>query len=97
MCFWTGVACSHEPLLVAAMDLSLDIISIVTHRLSGVLWQLVLEQAEMTKKGREQAVRVKDRRAQQQQRKRERLKAAFIKKKVGSLFITGVKRCLLPC
>ncbi|CAD7702396.1 unnamed protein product [Ostreobium quekettii] len=47
--------------------------------------ELILEQAELTKEGRERAIRLKARRSAQMQRKRDRLKAAFIKKKMKKL------------
>eukprot|EP00210_Caulerpa_lentillifera_P006404 g6118.t1 len=47
--------------------------------------ELVLEQAGLTKKGREKAAQIKDARLQQQKAKREQLKSAFLKKQLAKL------------
>lgn len=52
---------------------------------------MILEQAELTKEGRERAARIKLRRESQAQRKREKLKAAFLKKQVGLKRVSAIR------
>ncbi|GMH45742.1 hypothetical protein BSKO_13705 [Bryopsis sp. KO-2023] len=54
--------------------------------------ELILEQAELTKEGRDRAARVKSRRESRVQRDREKLKAAFLKKQMAKLKANSGKK-----
>lgn len=59
--------------------------------------KMILEQAQLTKEGRERAARIKLRRESHAQRKREKLKAAFLKKQVGFKHVLKILPMLLVC